>query len=181
MSAAALQLGPRRRPARRRTRGLISTDPVPCGSLDRTSAARSAGSDVPRSWAKARLDRVTRSEQEAAKSAGRTRWGGWGSNPRPADYEPPARRSASFIVVPPDSVSAVRSGSDRLTRPRSFRHVPRRPRPFCVHQVSFGSRWANPLFLGAMSRSRRPDQRSPATRSKAPSRAARWPCNKRNR
>ncbi len=46
---------------------------------------------IPARCGRLRALRVTGSQPV---SAGRTRWGGWGSNPRPADYESAARQFA---------------------------------------------------------------------------------------
>ena len=55
-------------------------------------------------------------------------WGGWGSNPRPADYEETGPAAVRAGRVPSLSISAGQLGSGRTGRDR-----PGRMFPFCSH------------------------------------------------
>jgi len=67
-------------------------------------------------------------------AAGQTRWGGWGSNPRPADYEDTGLAGIGAGRAPSVGIGAGQPGSSRMGRDRPERVGMGRMFPFCSHQ-----------------------------------------------
>ena len=82
------------------------------------------------------------------------RWGGWGSNPRPADYEETGPAAVGAGREPSLSVSAGQPGSSRTGRDRPGRGGMGRVFPLCSHPKA-GSRLAGLYVARSLAKVRR--------------------------
>jgi hypothetical protein len=80
-------------------------------------------------------------------------WGGWGSNPRPADYEETGPVAIGAGLERSRAIGAGQLGAGRMRRDRPGRGGMGRMFPFCSHRKA-GSRLAGLRVVGAGARGR---------------------------